>query len=194
LNPHRCGVFFAQRALLVEGPSENAFINYLVQTARVAPPEGGVFVLDCLGKFNIHRFMNLLRELRIEHSVLHDSDEDRGKAEDKEMHRRVNRLIERSKNDLTALVHVFNADLETFLGCPIPDKEHRKPARLLLALQEQQIADSRVSEFCDLVARLLNTPIGGVLASSGANEEPQPTGQGISAPGETGAPSGVTGE
>ncbi len=74
LNPERCGVFFAKRTLIVEGPSELVLINYLIQTGKIRTPAGGLSVLDAMGKFNIHRFMNLLGDLKIEHSVLHDAD------------------------------------------------------------------------------------------------------------------------
>lgn len=159
LNPFRCGVFFAKRALLVEGPSEVTLINYLIQKGHVPVPEGGVFVLDCLGKFNIHRFMHLLREMRIEHSVLHDADKGKVGPDDQAFHREVNDLIQRSRSELTADIHAFDKDLEDFLECELQGPDHRKPAQLLLALQEQRIAEDRVSEFFSLIARLLGAPV-----------------------------------
>ncbi|MCH7517319.1 MAG: AAA family ATPase, partial [Bacteroidetes bacterium] len=58
LDPERCGMFFARQVLLVEGTTEQVLFNYLFDTGQIKMPNGGVFVLDSLGKFNIHRFMN----------------------------------------------------------------------------------------------------------------------------------------
>jgi len=37
----------------------------------------GLCIIDTLGKFNIVRFMNLLKYFKIEHWVLFDKDEDK---------------------------------------------------------------------------------------------------------------------
>ena len=152
LNPERCGVFFAKRTLIVEGPSELVLINYLIQNQRIRMPVGGLFVLDAMGKFNIHRFMNLLGELKIEHSVLHDADPNK-KGDDKVFHDGVNKLIQDRRNPFTQKVHVFSDDLEGFLGFAVP-KDHRKPSRLLLALKEGKIAALQVNALCKLVEDL----------------------------------------
>lgn len=165
LNPERCGVFFAKRAIIVEGPSEVVLINYLAQTGRIRTPKGGLFVIDALGKSNIHRFMNLLGELKIEHSVLHDQDPNKT-GDHKVFHERVNKLIYESKNSFTHKVHVFTDDLEHFLGFSVPDKDHRKPSRLLLALKESQIADDRIEKLCKLVEDLAGLPEVPTVATS----------------------------
>jgi predicted ATP-dependent endonuclease of OLD family len=157
LNPERCGVFFAKRALIVEGPSEAVLINYLIQMGRIRRPIGGLFVIDALGKCNIHRFMNLLGELKIEHSVLHDQDPDK-KGDDKVFHERLNKLIQDSKNSFTQKVHVFDNDLEQFLGVSVPGKEYRKTSRLLLALKESRIAEDKIDKLCKLVEALAGLP------------------------------------
>jgi putative ATP-dependent endonuclease of the OLD family len=76
LNPDRCGLFFANHVLLVEGQAEQALIRKLVGDGKIDGAECGLYVLDCLGKYNIHRFMNLLAALGIPHSVLYDDDLD----------------------------------------------------------------------------------------------------------------------
>ncbi len=153
LNPERCGVFFAKRTLIVEGPSESVPINYLIQTGNIHVPAGGLFVLDAMGKFNIHRFMNLLGELKIGHSVLHDADPNKT-GDNKVFHDGVNKLIQSKRNPFTQKIYVFPDDLETFLGFKVPDKDHRKPSRLLLALKEGKIGAPQVSAICKLVEEL----------------------------------------
>ena len=49
LNPFRAGAFFADKVLLVEGPTEQVFINKLIDDGVLNTPTG-VFILDCLGK------------------------------------------------------------------------------------------------------------------------------------------------
>lgn len=156
LNPDRCGVFFAKRTLIVEGPSELILINYLIQTGKIKTPSGGLFVLDAMGKFNVHRFMNLLGELKIEHSVLHDTDPNKS-GDDKVMHEGVNKLIQDKRNLFTQKIHLFAEDLESFLDFKIKNKGHLKPPRLLLGLREGKIDPAHVDALCKLVEELAGT-------------------------------------
>ena len=74
LDPRRCSEFFANKVLLVEGPTESAVIGYLLGIGQIPSPVGGVFILDSIGKFNMHRFMKLFEMLGISHAVLYDLD------------------------------------------------------------------------------------------------------------------------
>lgn len=145
LNPDRCGMFFANHVLIVEGPSEQAFINKLLGEGKVKRPLDGLYVLDSIGKFNIHRFMSLLTALGIRHSVLHDDDNDRDEHAD------INQLIQASKSTLTTAVCTVRGNLEAFLGIPKPSSEHRKPQHLLFLHETGQIADDKIQVFCTLV-------------------------------------------
>ena len=119
------GMFFAGRVLLVEGPSETALINKLLDDGKLKLPDG-IYVLDCLGKYNIHRFMNLLGNLGISHSVLHDDDENKNE------HHELNQLIADSKQDgSTVAIKQLPKDLESVLGVSPPGSSHRKPQHLL---------------------------------------------------------------
>lgn len=150
LNPQRCGLFFAQRVLLVEGPTEVVFINYLVSKRRVSAPNGGLFVMDCMGKHNIHRFMNLLGELGIRHSVMYDSD-DPSKQENQD----IAGLISNSKNSDTCLVETVSPDLEQYLGIVKASRPHQKPQHLLYQYQQGAIDQANLNSFVALVGRLL---------------------------------------
>ncbi|PLS67442.1 MAG: hypothetical protein CV045_13590 [Cyanobacteria bacterium M5B4] len=74
LNPLRCSAFFASRILVVEGATEATLIGYMFNEGQIQNPSGGIFVLDAIGKYNIHHFMNLFGELGIPHAVLYDRD------------------------------------------------------------------------------------------------------------------------
>jgi putative ATP-dependent endonuclease of the OLD family len=145
LNPDRSSAFFANHVLLVEGQTEVAFVNRLVDDEMIDNGDCGLFVLDCMGKFNIHRFMNLLGHLGVSHSVLYDDDDDAG------FHEELNQLIEDSRQaNLTEDVVRIPGKLETLLGVE-GGKSYRKPQHLLYQYETGQIDRKRVEEFCELI-------------------------------------------
>jgi putative ATP-dependent endonuclease of the OLD family len=145
LNPHRAGMLFAQHVLLVEGPSETALINRLLDDGKLALPQG-TYVLDCLGKYNIHRFMNLLSVLGVVHAVLHDDDNHAS------VHQELNQLIANSKSaDFTHAVVTIPKDLENLLGITLPRSSHRKPQHLLYYYATNQIDAAKLDQFCNMV-------------------------------------------
>lgn len=145
LNPDRAGMLFAQHVLLVEGPSETALINMLLDDCRLSLPQG-TYVLDCLGKYNIHRFMNLLSGLGVAHAVLHDDDSNANE------HQELNQLIVDSKNaDFTHSVVTIPNDLEDVLGVVSPGSNHRKPQHLLYCYATDQIDSAKLTGFCSKV-------------------------------------------
>jgi predicted ATP-dependent endonuclease of OLD family len=148
LNPERCGLFFSRYVLLVEGPTERVLLNYLIETEQISMPKGGVFILDCLGKFNIHRFMNILNPLKIKHSVLFDADNE------KSPHDKVKKLIEDSKNDQTLMIESFPDDLEAYLNIDKSKKTHRKPQHVMLKLKENKIAEDKLNALTEKVEEL----------------------------------------
>lgn len=145
LNPDRAGMLFAQHVLLVEGPSETALINRLQDDGRLSLPRG-TYVLDCLGKYNIHRFMNLLSGLGVFHAVLHDDDNNANE------HQELNQLIAESMNDdFTAKVVAIPKDLENLLSVGSPGSNHRKPQHLLYCYATNQIDAAKLERFCSMV-------------------------------------------
>lgn len=145
LNPDRAGMLFAQHVLLVEGPSETALINRLLDDGKLTLPQG-TYVLDCLGKYNIHRFMNLLSSLGVTHAALHDDDKHANE------HQELNQLIADSKSaDFTRSVTTIPKDLEDYLGVTPPGSSHRKPQHLLYCYTTNQIDDLKLAGFCKLV-------------------------------------------
>lgn len=153
LNADRSGVFFADHALLVEGPTEVALINKLIDDEKIKGADCGLQVLDCLGKYNIHRFMNLLGRLGIRHSVIHDDDDN------KDEHAELNQLIQSSKHaTLTHSVQTIATDIETFLDIPSAGASHRKPQHVLFLYSEGKIDARKLAAFCALVEGCLPKP------------------------------------
>ncbi len=150
LDPNRCGLFFAEHVLLVEGPTEVVFINYLLSKGLIPSPKGGIFVLDCMGKYNMHRFMNLLGELGIDHSVLRDEDDLAIQT-----HQVLARLVSDSANSHTRLVKTVAPDLEQYLGVPKAKKPYQKPQHLLYQYNQGAIDPAKRNSFIKLISRLL---------------------------------------
>lgn len=148
LDPRRCGAFFADKVLLVEGPTEVALVNYLLEQETLQPPQGSFFVLDTMGKYNMHRFMNLLGKLSIRHYVLHDLDNGRLSM--------ISQTIQDSRNAHTAGVDTFPDDLETFLGVTKAGKDHRKPQHVMYQLRQGKVTPHAIQSLVGKLEKLLS--------------------------------------
>jgi predicted ATP-dependent endonuclease of OLD family len=150
LNPERCGLFFSQFVLLVEGPTERVLFNYLIEKGEIKIPKGGVFILDCFCKYNIHRFMNLLEPFKIKHSILFDLDNDKNKNK----HYKIKELIENTINEYTYKIDYFQNDLESFLGIGKSGKPHRKPQHVLFKIKNNEIQKSALNMLTNKIENL----------------------------------------
>jgi predicted ATP-dependent endonuclease of OLD family len=155
LNPERTGVFFANAVLIVEGLSEQVLINWLIKTGQFDIGSKGIFILNADGKYNIHRFMNLLGELRIDHAVLHDMDANKTDSE-RAKHERLNGLIQASKNPYTKAVDTLPTNLEGFLGIQAGTDRWKKAAQVLLAVQQGRTDKEKLENFKTKVAQLMD--------------------------------------
>lgn len=78
IGPERAEMFFAKRAVFVEGPTEHAAIPFLADRVGCRDPE--VSIVDCGGKHNLMLYMEIAAAFGIEHVVIHDEDEGGGNA------------------------------------------------------------------------------------------------------------------
>lgn len=152
LNPDRSSIFFANHVLLVEGPTEVSLINRLVGDGKINNVDCGLYLLDCIGKYNIHRFMNLLSYLGVPHAVIHDNDND------KDEHQEINQLIQDTRHQtLTLNVAQIAGDLESMLGVVPAGSDHRKPQHVLYQYDTGKIDNAKIQAFCSLVESCLPT-------------------------------------
>lgn len=149
LNPLRCSAFFANKVLLVEGPTETTLFGHMLDTGQITNPSGELFILDCMGKWNMHRFMNMLGALGISHAVLYDYDS--GKQGDVE----IEKTIQASRNPYTINVDRFPQDIETFLGVPPAGRPHRKPQHIMWHLHQGNIDGSKLASVAVKVETVL---------------------------------------
>jgi len=151
LNPIRAGAFFAERVLLVEGTSEYALFTFMLSRGLLRTPRRGVTIIDTLGKWNTHRFMNILGALRIPHAVLFDLDGSSRKDQ------ALQKAIESSRNSYTRAVDRFDADLESFLNVQnAPKDRYRKPQHLMWQLLQGKIGEDRLTALQGKVQALLD--------------------------------------
>ncbi len=151
LDSERCCAFFTDIVLICGGATEKIFIDYLIKNEWYDLKEKRVYVLDAMGKFNIHRYMNLLKELGIYHSILADKDEN------KNVHEIINQFIEEQKNEFTKSIDFFDKDIETFLGIDAPpgNRRDKRPLNLMWCHSKGRIAREKIDTLKDKVEGLL---------------------------------------
>jgi hypothetical protein len=103
-----------------------------------------------MGKYNIHRYMNLLGKLRIAHAVIMDKDEN------EDVHQVLNDFIHANKNSYTKDIFTFEKDFETFLEIERSRRPDLKPLNVLHNYHAKKISETKVSELKSMVDSLLS--------------------------------------
>lgn len=148
LQPLRCAAFFANRVILVEGPTETALHAYLASHNHITPLIRGVLVIDTMGKFNIHRFVGLFSAFGIDHAVLYDGDN--GDKHDAE----ATAAINAAKSSYTREVVQLESDIESELGIEATKNKWQKPQYLLYHLTAGLVDEEKLNQAGQLFARL----------------------------------------
>jgi len=151
LNQARNEMFFSDAVILVEGVTEKALFNWLLQNGEgiTSRQRHKCYVMDCGGKFNIDKFMGLLTEFEIPHLVVHDKDD-----ENKEFHKVANNNIQTCRNKFTYEVMILDPDLERYLGLDLPDRQSEKPPAILDYLNDEAKRNNqKLQKFCDLITK-----------------------------------------
>lgn len=149
LDSERTSLFFAKQIIICEGASEKVFIDFLLENFWTELKDKHIYILDALGKFNIHRFMNLFDHLGINHSILMDSDES-------EVQKRVNSFIENNKNGYTGEIFLFENDFEDFLGVEKQGRRDLKPLNILLHFKNNKIENEKIDKLKSIIQLLAN--------------------------------------
>ncbi len=151
----RASICFAKQVLLVEGATEVALLARLQDEGRLMLPQGTV-VIDCMGKFNIPRFMMVLRGWCIPFAVMYDSDS--GKKGDKLEEQKAWNLFveENAKLNPMAKTLVLEGDLETELGVKDPKTELgvKNPKKGLNDIKPYQLLNVYEKGLCKNVEQL----------------------------------------
>ncbi|MEW8539352.1 MAG: AAA family ATPase [Candidatus Thiodiazotropha endolucinida] len=148
LDAERASMFFAKHVIICEGASEKIFIDFLFNEKWPEFKDRHIYLLDALGKFNIHRYITLLTELGISHSVLLDSDNDAG------VHGIVNTFIDERKTALTKTIYAFDDDFETFLDIDKPSRPDLKPLNIIVKFKRGDVADENIDALKTIIDAL----------------------------------------
>ncbi|MDK2814138.1 MAG: putative ATP-dependent endonuclease of the family [Thermoanaerobacter sp.] len=151
LDAERCSAFFAEVVLICEGATEKVLIDYLIKNEWHDLKAKKIYVLDAMGKFNIHRYMNLFGELGIYHSVLADKDQNQS------IHEIINEFIEKKRNKYTKRIYFFDKNIENFLGIkePPPNRKEKKPLNVMWHYLNGKIHSSKIEELRNIVKHLV---------------------------------------
>ena len=145
LNPDRNTMFFVDKVILVEGTSDKAFLNYIIDTENLT---ANVYIVDCGMKSNIPIFMGLCEQFGMTHLVMYDEDQNREVD-----HQTWNAAIVTSGNSFTQANKTFDNDLEDYIGfqqIPRTDK-HKKPYKVLEQLKAGQLSAPHLQEFINFI-------------------------------------------
>lgn len=149
LDNERACSFFAKHVFICEGASEKIFFDYLLNTKWLDLKAKHLYFLDAMGKYNIHRYMNLFSELGIYHSVIYDKDNDQG------IHDLINNFIESKKNNFTKGIYNFEEDIEKFIGITKAKSPHLKPLNIIWNYKNNKIKDEKITELRDIILKLI---------------------------------------
>jgi predicted ATP-dependent endonuclease of OLD family len=148
-DSERASAFFARHVVICEGASEKIFLDYLLHTCWQDLRKNNVYFLDAMGKFNIHRYMNLFKSLGIDHSVLTDTDDDT------EINEIINTFIQSQKNAYTKEIVFLHKNLEEVLGIPQCER-YRKPLNIMYHYSKKKISDDKLKKLKeDYISKLL---------------------------------------
>jgi predicted ATP-dependent endonuclease of OLD family len=148
LDSERCSAFFADTVLICEGATEKTFINYLLKN-KWNDLQKKIYVLDAMGKYNIHIYMNLFKELGIRHSVLADTDQNN------KHHTFVNQFIESQRNEFTIDIHFFDNNLEAFLNISPCGERWKKPVNVIWNYLNGKIPRQKIDELQQIIKKVI---------------------------------------
>lgn len=150
LDAERASLFFAKKVVICEGASEKKLFDYLIDNDWCDLKNKFVYFLDSMGKFNFHRFMNLLNKLGIEHSVIYDEDTNYIQGE-------VNKFIQANRNTFTTHIDFFRPDFEGYLGVvkPAGRRDDLKPIHIFNSFKDNTITAAKISQLKIKLAAIL---------------------------------------
>jgi len=149
LDNERSCSFFAKHVFICEGATEKIFLDHLINTKWIDLKTKHLYFLDAMGKYNIHRYMNLFGELGIYHSVIYDKDQNQG------VHDLINSFIENKKNYFTKEIYSFDVDIENYLGISKASRKDLKPLNVMWNYKNGKISEGKIIELKKVVESLL---------------------------------------
>ena len=145
LNAERSSLFFAKHVIICEGPSEKVLFEYLFNELWTDLRDKQIYILDALGKFNIHRYISFLSKLGIEHSIFADKDNDDN------IHAIINDYITSKRTAFTKNIHFFENDIEDFLEIAKPSRKDLKPINIIKKQMSGEITTAKITALKNII-------------------------------------------
>lgn len=146
-------MFFADKVLLVEGPTEKALFNWLLANN----PDWHVFtknriaIIDVIGKFNFHRYMTLLDVFGIPYGLIVDDDLN------KNHHQAINNMLKNYKCTCKIAEPMFIPEcIELYLGLNLLSRDDLKPLKILQKLENNEINIEKLNGLREIFMSSLN--------------------------------------
>jgi len=115
INPDRSELFFAQKVILVEGPTDKTVIPFLAKKLSVFKYD--YTIIDCGSKDSIPQYINLLQYFSIPYVVAYDKDHQDGKNPDAiGSANKASGAIEKKISSHLGSSVIFENDIEEELG------------------------------------------------------------------------------
>lgn len=149
IDGERASAFFSKHIIITEGASEKVFIDFLMKTKWIDLFSRHIYILDAMGKYNIHRYMNLFGKLGIKHSIIIDSDADA------DIHSYINSFLNDNKNEYTSRIYCFQKDLEDFFNIKAPSRKDLKPLNIMKKYSSGEILGNKIDELYDIIISLV---------------------------------------
>ena len=145
----RSDMFFANKVILVEGPTEYMLFNYLKQKQRInIEKTKGLCCIDTIGKLSMPYFIKILKSFNIRYSVLFDLDSD--------INRTDNQAVLSELDSLNDSYFYFPKDIETYCNV-IKEKKSNHALSFLQKIESGEITSEKQDEltgiFQDLICK-----------------------------------------
>ena len=144
-NRPRSDIFFANKVVLVEGPTEYNLYNYLKKRGDLPHSlTRDVTLIDCIGKWPMPYFQKILNSYNIRHSVLYDLDGDPNRPD--------NIAVRNEFSELTDYSYGFPRDIETFCGI----KKSGNPAiNIINKFEDGTVTQEKQAEVVEIFKNLI---------------------------------------
>lgn len=144
-NRPRSDIFFANKVVLVEGPTEYNLYNYLKKRGDLPHSlTRDVTLIDSIGKWPMPYFQKILNSYNIHHSVLYDTDGNPNRPD--------NIAVRNEFSELTDYSYGFPRDIETFCGI----KKSGNPAiNIINKFEDGTVTQEKQAEVVEIFKNLI---------------------------------------
>ncbi len=154
LDGEKSSLFFSDRVLLVEGPTERTLFNFMLANDWKDLRRYRICVVDVLGKYNFHRYMALMRAFQIPFGII--LDDDNGKSHHQAVNDLIDSLATAPEMPILAGPEKIVDCLETLLGLQkIDGRNDMKPVQMLAAVSSGHVDANRMAMLRDAFKRAL---------------------------------------